>query len=529
MKSKIFIGVIIIVGIYVVGRILVFNQLRKVIYKEITALKAQGIEIEMAQLQVGPWKNRVQLDSVRIRFVEGKGTDTRIRAEAGTITLRGIALYRAVMRRELWVHSVQLSSPFIQTAHRRGESPSTDQSPKSPALKRFFFKRVHIEQGRWRLNDGSNTPIRITTLDRVNLRDFSVLNPGKGKLHWKVGKTDVSAVKIDFPKNYYNLFIKAVFYNANRKKLTLDSIKLTPYYNKAEFAQKNGKQTGRLDALIPYLHAVGCQLESAPVFKLHADKINLKFRLESYVDKRYPFENEADRVLPVEFLQDLPIDLQIDTLRVEDSYAEHEERPEEGDATGKVTFHKINATLANLSNNKASGQRLIPPALSVTALFMGIGDLRLEGGFPHHAKENYYLSGVMYHFPFTKLNNVIEPLAKARIESGYLNWIKFNFKYNNDRSDGEVEMNYKDLKVTTFKKDNPEKKAKFKNFILNNFILKEDINEGMKEDKRTGTIQFYRDRRRSLLHYWWKSVFSGALSVYNIDKMPAPKAAADSK
>jgi hypothetical protein len=33
-------------------------------------------------------------------------------------------------------------------------------------------------------------------------------------------------------------------------------------------------------------------------------------------------------------------------------------------------------------------------------------------------------------------------------------------------------------------------------------------------------VEFYRDTRRSIFNYWWKSVFSGIKSAYKLDKLP---------
>lgn len=514
----------VILSVYVVGRLLVFYQVKSVIQKELADLEKQGIEIKVENLQVGPWRNRVQLDSVRIKFTEGYKQDNKVQVTLGNITLEGIGLLRAISKKELWIRSVQLSRPFIQTMAQKEEGNKSEsvKNSKKPAIKKFFFKYLHIYQGQWKINENTDKPVRITTLDEIHLTDIRIENNVAGPLKWQIGKTTASAVQISVPESMHTYSVKAISYDAGTKRLNIDTVKIIPHYNKTEFPQKAGKELPRLSAVFPYVQIEGCELQNRPQFTFNAKKIRTKMWLESYLDKRQPFLDPADRVLPVAFLQRLPIQVQIDTVQLEDSYAEHEEFPEIGEETGKVFFSKLNVTIRNITTNKITDEKKLP-TLSATTMFMGVGDLRAEFGFPATPDGVYYANGALYNFPMTALNKAIMPLARAKVESGDLNSIKFNFQYNDARSDGQSEMNYKNLKVTVFKKDDPDKKAGFANFLLNTFIIKENLDDTVAKEKHLGTIQLYHDRRRGLFYYWWKSVLSGVLATYNIDKVPEPK------
>jgi hypothetical protein len=135
---------------------------------------------------------------------------------------------------------------------------------------------------------------------------------------------------------------------------------------------------------------------------------------------------------------------------------------------------------------------------------------------------------------------MLEPQVKLRAESGRLNNLSFEFTYNDDASKGSLEMNYNDLKLMAFKdgekvdKKNRKKrkrngdsgegeelteKAGLKSFVLNTFIIRKNMDSNTAEEKRTGTIHFDRDKRRSIFNYWAKSMFSGIKSAYNLDKL----------
>jgi hypothetical protein len=169
---------------------------------------------------------------------------------------------------------------------------------------------------------------------------------------------------------------------------------------------------------------------------------------------------------------------------------------------------------------------------------MGQGHLQMKADIPWDPAKKNSVTGSLKEMDFKKLNVMLEPQVKMRVESGYLNELKFNFSYDNNASAGEMELNYNNLKVVTFrteeqirKKSDRQKKrghekdeeklmkAPLKTFVVNTFILKTDMDEDVKQGKRTGTISFERDKRRSVFNFWAKSMFSGIKSAYNIDRL----------
>jgi hypothetical protein len=171
---------------------------------------------------------------------------------------------------------------------------------------------------------------------------------------------------------------------------------------------------------------------------------------------------------------------------------------------------------------------------------MGQGALHLNATFPWDTNQKSTVKGTLRGLDFTRLNQVLEPQVNARAESGTLNELNFEFAYNDNRSDGVLEMNYSDLRMVTFrndeqiakiskrknkhkKKGDPEdddriQKAPLKTFVLNAFIIRKN-KDGSDEQIRNGTIGFPRDKHRSIFNYWAKSLFSGVKSAYNIDKL----------
>ena len=106
---------------------------------------------------------------------------------------------------------------------------------------------------------------------------------------------------------------------------------------------------------------------------------------------------------------------------------------------------------------------------------------------------------------------MLENVAFMSVTSGRLNQLAFNFDYTDLKSNGTVLINYEDLKINSLTKEKDPEKNEIMTFIVNTF-LKKNKDEDLDKERRMGTIDFERDRRRAIFHYWWHSVLTGIKS-----------------
>ena len=100
----------------------------------------------------------------------------------------------------------------------------------------------------------------------------------------------------------------------------------------------------------------------------------------------------------------------------------------------------------------------------------------------------------------------------------------FHFTYDKRESNGEVNLNYNDLKIASLtEKESKTAVDKFKTFLLNTFIIPKKKNQTTSSREGKGTIQFTRDTKRSIFNYWWKSLFTGIKSTYGLEVKSDPK------
>jgi hypothetical protein len=318
----------------------------------------------------------------------------------------------------------------------------------------------------------------------------------------------------------------------------MDTLKIIPHYNKTVFARNKIYEADRVDGIVPYFNITGLKLYHQDTLWIDAKKATTQAFLKIYRDKRLPMK-AVRKPLPTEMIRTLNFGLSIENLILNKSYVEYEEFLEDADSSGFVFFDDLYASIRGIDNTAHANDGSI--LLNAEGALMGQGKVKIKASFPMDVKKKNSMKGTVTNFKIPTINTILEPAAQIKAESGYLHSLAFQFNYDDQHAQGEIELNYNDLKLSTFKvveakhsgsgkkkaaSDSNEevKKDGLKSFILNAFIIRKNMDEKLPEDKRTGTISFDRDQRKSVFNYWWKSVFSGVKSAYNIDKLEEKKA-----
>ncbi|MBA4056258.1 MAG: hypothetical protein C0490_16200, partial [Marivirga sp.] len=229
-----------------------------------------------------------------------------------------------------------------------------------------------------------------------------------------------------------------------------------------------------------------------------------------YRDKRLPFIKEHNTPLPIAMIRSFPFEMAIDSIRINDAKITYEEFPEKGFHTGQISFEHLNAAIDHVSN-RDHYPNYEQSTVKVTSRIMGKGTIDAEFSLPYGKKQVYNAKGVIRNLALYRLNPILESLAFISIESGKLNQLNFNFNYNDLRADGSVLVNYENLKLTRMTKERESTPNEFKTWVLNTF-LKNDKDKSVSKEKRTGIIDFERERKRAIFNLWVKSLLSGLKS-----------------
>ena len=510
LAAVITLGIVLFVG----GRLYVFWRFKKAIVSQLESLQAQGIYVHYKSLDVNAWMASMKITELEIKL-PASASICSSSASIPELDVEGISVLPLIFEKELFLRTVAFNYPSLHGANNF-KMPGR-ANDKNGALKELEIGQLRIESGTLEIFDSINCTRRVNAnLDFV-VKDVTIHRLGQDSMTWSVTDAIASAIAIDIPSHFYKMTVKQIVYSREDKLIKLDSMQLTPAVSRLEFAKKAGHQIDQFTCTLPKLEVKG--FEMGPSFhpSFSASYVALNFQLIVFRDKRFPSARTKPRVLPVRFLRQLPCRLQIDSIRISPSFISYEEIPENGKATGKIFFNNLQAGIYNVSNDSVRDANM-----NVTSRFMNAGDLRTSFMFPLTAKKPYTVNGSLTKFSMPEINGILMPVGNVKIESGTMNELEFQFRYNDYKSEGELEVNYANLKVLSLRKDQQKSTNKFISFLLRAFV-KKGVDKRDAMDKRTGQIRWERDTQKGIFNYWWKSVLSGITAVYNLDKLMGNK------
>jgi hypothetical protein len=229
-----------------------------------------------------------------------------------------------------------------------------------------------------------------------------------------------------------------------------------------------------------------------------------------------PFDESRRPKMLQDLIKTLPYPVSIDSLILNNSNISYSERTATGDREGEVRFSNIKLRLMPFTNLKATNGAIPNFSLNGLATIQDSCQVKVNMNYQMNDPANTFtVSGNLTPFNMHILNPVLEPLALVSIRSGKVNQFRFNFTADRTSANGQLFFGYDNLKISVLgMKDGGTKEAKFASFLANSLLLRGKNPRG--KELLPDEIVFHRDQKRSVLNYWWKSVFSGAKNTLGI-------------
>lgn len=497
------------------GRYFVFRLIRNSLHERVDALRKDGVFISFDSVDLDPWNGHIFVKDLNVKL--GKdSTLADLQASSRLLHIKGVEIIPFILDKKVNIGEILLLKPLLVY---RSHTKVSDGKNRQVALDGIKVNHINLANASVIMMDSLAKDTTANMTMDIDVRKVNLRKEGDS-LAWNKADLVISNLKVTAPKSFYSYTIQKARLNLEEKIFDVDSLKIIPVYDKKTFARVANEQVSRLDIMVPHLSIKGLEIWRDQLVHIDAKKITVETIINVFRNKKYPFLKKTYAELPIHFIQKLPFRIKADSIWVKDSFVKYEELAEKGDSTGYVYFDKLNSHIVKV-HNRASKEKEDDIQMFTTAQFMGKGDLEVTFIYPADTNKRYSAFGSLKKFPMQQINPIITPAAKVRVESGTMTNLKFNFAYNKNRSDGYIEMNYTDLRISVLHEgDNHEQEVSgMKTFLLNTLLLKKSIDENSKDDNRKGTIEFYRDPRRAIFHYWWNSIFSGIKSAYGLDKL----------
>ena len=442
-------GVLFLVIAFISIRIFVFHKIKEKIITEINALRSSGATVTYDSLYAHPWRNVIGVTNVSIVFPLRKKNcpdSTGNRIAVASIKISGFSIFSIVFNKRVHVDDVILVSPVVRYSGEHAMKRS--QNPGKGKINGVRVGHFKVTGANINLLDSATcTPQYQVDFDLL-LNGLTLNDLTKSSPSWQLQDLIVSSFRMKLPKSFYTFTMLNASYHSTDKSLSLDSVKVIPEFDRLTFAEKTGIQTDRITASIPSIVADGVEIGHTLNPSFYTRSVKLNFLVDVFRDKRFPVAYKKTRMLPVRFLRAISIPLQIDTVVLEKSHIKYEEFPDDGPTAGHVSFENLTAVIRNVSNNSTE-----PSTMDTYAKFMNEGALNVHFTFPSAPDKAYTVHGALTGFNLPAINPMLMPVAHAQIKSGNLKELKFQFEYNDYRSDGTLTMDYNDLNMVSLAKN----------------------------------------------------------------------------
>lgn len=181
-----------------------------------------------------------------------------------------------------------------------------------------------------------------------------------------------------------------------------------------------------------------------------------------------------------------------------------------------IFFTEVESSLNDITNFPEILKTGKESLISVSAELMGKSTLKGKIVIPINNKENKFsFSGSLEKTNTHIFNNFLKRNIRVLINSGEISHLSFAAKADAGKASGKLFLGYRNLKVTLLRKNDPSRKSKFRTFLANTLIYRNNPTKKWRKI-RTGKIVYERKVKGSIFNYMWKCILSGIKSSIKI-------------
>ncbi|RHR37495.1 DUF748 domain-containing protein [Parabacteroides sp. AF18-52] len=403
------------------------------------------------------------------------------------------------------VGSIDLSEPVIR--YQAGNSPDTIKvKKKSPliisndiyeAVNRFTpdlsLGKLNISNAVWDHDTASLflEGLHLNTKDRI----FGL----------KTVRFDTRDLAFPLDNGFYTLKIGKV--NLDNTDLNMENIHLISTYPKMEFAYRQPKHQDWFDIKVGKLGLSGIDLPayfSEQIVRIKEVQID-DAELQNFKNQQIAVPRH---IVPMIYsgLQKAPVKVAIDSLGVNNLTVVYEELSKKGIQPGKLFFTEMNGKFSGFTNIASRPDQYI--RLDANGKLMGKGYFTATWMLPVDSlNDRFLLDAHLADFDLTALNELITPLAFAKVESGRLTDFTFSTEASTKGATVEMLFLYRDLKAEIMKEKNGEVIDNKFLSRLANLVLKHDNPDHPEQGThrpRYSQLSIERDPYHSTFNYLWQ-------------------------
>ncbi len=323
----------------------------------------------------------------------------------------------------------------------------------------------------------------------------------------------VDSVEYHFWEDRYRFRAESLRLKENDSEFSAKRVRLEPAKSEDEYFQSFNYKTELFQVAVSDLMFTDIDFEGIRngsnfnVRKMMFGSSDIHITVDKSMDEQ-PDREESP--LPLEVLNNLPFQVNVDSLLFQGTDIRYSEYAEDGEKPGTIHFANTAASFTGIRSGSSD-----PVVFEATSYLEETGEFntRIEMSMDEsgHLVD---VRGKLGEFDATRLNNIFMYLEGIRIKSGNVYDLEFYFQMNESCSAGSILIHYDDLSIE--KIDNVDLNSNFGDRIAGFFYDQVALRSGSEnngQDAREGEISREREPERSFFNNLWRSLRTGLLDV----------------
>lgn len=505
--------------------------------------------IDFSTLKFDVFTGTLKVTDLRVfpdsaRFEALKAVDSAnavlINVEVPMLLIKNINLKQVVFDELFNIDELKISKPTLQVTNYpelKQEKDSTQKFDPNTLFNKYFktlrLDVIDLDELTFEYITYTDKANKLFSVDKisVSLQDFFIDSTAVNNPDRLFYSDNIDIVIRDysynFPDSLYKMEVKQIAISERKKQIKMDSLEIIPQYGKYEFGREKGMETDRMEVknnllLVDHLDFNGLlkqQRFQAGIVKIEG------LDLDIFRDKRNPKPDSIRPKTLQQSLRSLQTYLHIDTVQLINAGIRYEEHAEEALESGYIKLNNLHASIYNVTNDSLLINEGKTLQIDARMQLMDQGIVEAHFDIPLNSpSDSYSYFGSLTPTMLPAFNPMLEPAAFVKVESGRVEKMTFQVNANDNIGRGDMEMYYEDLKISFLNQDTGESKGLvqgLKAFVANTFVVKTNNPSG--NNFREGEMYFERDKTKSVVNFWWKTLLSGIKSSVGVPDQASKK------
>lgn len=477
------------------------NRLTKVINKN----KDTSHYISYDKLTIDLYPSNIYFSNVVIvPKVKSKSNTDKIGVYAKTksISITNFSIWCFLVKDIIKAQSISIEQPTVILYQKDKNASNIRKEVVAPFEKIIIVSNIYLYKGKLDVISNQDNKTILSTRNIFTKIEGIVINDA-------ILERAIPFLYDDFFIRFDSLYFKPnPFYTLKAHKisttnqtLSVTHLEYLPEYSRVEFIKKTPKEKDlfTIKASTIDINSMDWGFKDN-VFFFNAKSVVFDSVNANIYRNKIPEDDLSKKVLYNALLRKIKFPLKIDTLLIRNSKLVYEEEINFEKGPAKLTFDQLKLNATHIQSGYYL-KKATDVDIKINCRFMKNSPLKIHWTFNIlDLKDGFKIKGNIQNFDIKSMCYFTKPYINASF-GGVFNSFNFTIIGNDKSAYGNASLNFKDLDVTFYKKNNPEKEAKLKSAIAK-LILKKDSDD---KSKKTD-IELERIQEKSFYNFLWRSI-----------------------